>query len=129
MGSSRPISWKLFCLLGSTVRQEGLRPIRSPSGCTLELASKQAREPESRILADIAHVGDSRRCAIEFRNRDLERLVVAHGAVAQNRQGNLLAQQDRPVSRAAEVDAGMNSMPERNVVRELVQLAVDIQSV
>src|SRR5437660_5049126 len=105
-----------------------------PHGDQLLPHRKPARDPRcsfapSAVVVRAAHVGDGRRGPVEFGDRDLERLVVGHGAVLQNAQRNLLAQQNRPESRAAEVDASVNSVTKRNVVRQLVQFSVDIQAV
>src|ERR1051325_10749633 len=72
-------------------------------------------------------IRDGRVRAVELLDGDGEGLVVALRAVAQHGERDLLAEQDRPVGRAAEVYAGVDAVAEGDVVRELVQLAVDVE--
>ena len=62
-------------------------------------------------------VTDSCRRAVEFGDVDSKRLIVRFGPVLQDAKCNLLAQENRPISRAAEVYARMNPMTKRDVVR------------
>ena len=74
-------------------------------------------------------VRDRGRRTVELRNVDRKRLIVRLGAILQDAEGNLFPQEDRPISRTAEVYARVNSMTNRYIVGQLVQLAVDIQTV
>lgn len=74
-------------------------------------------------------IGDGCGCTVEFRDVHSERLIIGPGPVLQDAERNLLAQQDRPVGRAAEVYAGVNPVTKRDVVRQLVQFSVDVQIV
>jgi len=74
-------------------------------------------------------VGDGCRRSVEFRYVDSEWLVIGPGPILQDTECNLLAQQHRPVGRTAEVDAGVDPVTKRDVVRQLVQFSVDIQIV
>ena len=74
-------------------------------------------------------VRDRGRRTVELRNVDRKRLTVRLGAILQDAERDLFPQEDRPVSRTAEVYARVNSMTNRNIVSHLVQLAVDIQTI
>ena len=74
-------------------------------------------------------IGDGRGGAVELGNADRKRLVVGLGPILKYTESDLFAQKNRPVGRAAEVDAGVYTMSCRNVPRQLIQLAVDIDSI
>src|SRR5271168_4980094 len=77
----------------------------------------------------VTWVGNGDRGAVELGDRDVERLVVRLGAILQDAYANLLAQQNRPEGRTAEVDAGVNPVTKRDVERQFVELSVDVQAV
>src|SRR5438128_3410336 len=85
------------------------------------------QSPASRPLP-VLLIGDRCCRAVELRDVDSERLVIRLGAILQDTERNLLAQKDRPIRRTAEMYAGVNPMPERHVIRQLVQLAIDVQT-
>ena len=74
-------------------------------------------------------VRDRGRRTVELRNVDRKRLIVRLGAILQDAERHLFAQEDRPVSRTAEVYARMNSVARRYIPSQLVQFAVDIQTI
>ena len=64
--------------------------------------------------------------SVEFLDRDGEWFIVRLRAILQNAQGHLFAQQNRPVSRAAKVYPGVDAVAERDIVSQLVKLAVNV---
>ena len=76
-----------------------------------------------------ARIRDGGRRSIELRDADAERLVVGLGPVLQDAERHLFAQQNRPIGRTAEMNAGMNSVAERDIVGQLVQFPVEVQTV
>ena len=75
---------------------------------------------EPRVLA----IFDRNRRAVEPGQFDCEILPVGVGLILQKLQRHRFTQQDGIIRIAAPVDAGVNAVAERDVVRELVQLAV-----
>src|SRR5208283_898569 len=100
----------------------GLR--RGPKCPTLS-PRRRGGHRQSRLLV----IADGRSRSIEFRDIDRERLVVGAGTVLQDAEPHLLPQLKRRQAGTAEVDAGVNSVPKRNVVPQLGQLSVDGQAV
>src|ERR1044072_392644 len=49
---------------------------------------------------------------VKLRNVNGERFIIGLGPILQNAEGTLLPQKDRPVSRAAKMDPGVNSVTE-----------------
>src|SRR5712691_10841876 len=76
------------------------------------------------VLLRIPCVRDSRRCPVELRQMDGERLVVGPGLVLEEAERDRLSQEQRRVGVAAPVDTGVDSMTERHVVSQLIQLAI-----
>ena len=74
-------------------------------------------------------VAEGSRCPIELRDIDGERLGVTVGTIVQRADCQLLAQQDRVVAGAAEVDTSVDAVPSGDVPRKLRQLAIDSEAV
>ena len=65
------------------------------------------------------------RRTIHLGNGDVEILLVRPHLILEERYRNRLTQQERVVRIAAPVNSGVNPVAERDVVRKLIQLAVD----
>src|SRR6266404_8641613 len=89
----------------------------------------EGQMPSYLAMQRILLVRDRGRRAVELRNADRKRLIVRLGAILQDAERDLFPQQDRPVSRTAEVYARVNSMTNRYIVSQLVQLTVEIQTI
>ena len=70
-------------------------------------------------------VANGHRCPVELGDVDGERLGVAGGTIVQGADCQLLAQQDRVVAGAAEVDTSVDAVSDGDVPREFGQFAVD----
>jgi hypothetical protein len=69
-------------------------------------------------------IGDRRRRAVNFGQANAKSLGVAPCPILEHADCHGLAQLDRGGSVAAPMDAGVDSMTQRDVVRDFVQLAV-----
>ena len=76
------------------------------------------------VAERILEILDLGLATIKFLQLDLEILLISERLILKKSQCDGLAEQDRVVCVAAPVDTSMNSMAERDVVSELVQLAV-----
>src|SRR5919108_5656437 len=66
-------------------------------------------------------ISNRRSCTVEFRNVYRERFVIRLGTTLQDTERYRLTQQHSPIIRAAEVDAGVDSVTKADVKRHFAQ--------
>jgi hypothetical protein len=110
-GSSRP---GVIPQIGSI---EGSRSRRS-------FQPQKDRRANENVTEDLL-IGDARDAAVQLRYLDGELLVVGMRPVLQDAQRDRFTQLDRGIGIAAPVNTGMDAVTKANIVRELMQFAID----